>query len=46
MACHIKSSCQEDEGRRQRFKPIFGVEAYFVPSISEWKEEYEKVKAR
>ena len=27
------------------FKPIFGVEAYFVPSISDWKEEYEKVKA-
>jgi len=27
------------------FKPIFGVEAYFVPSIAEWKEEYEKVKA-
>ena len=31
------------EGRD--FKPIFGVEAYFVPSITEWKEEYEKVKA-
>ena len=31
------------EGRD--FKPIFGVEAYFVPSIAEWKEEYEKVKA-
>lgn len=27
------------------FKPIFGVEAYFTPSIKEWKEEYEKVKA-
>jgi DNA polymerase III subunit alpha len=27
------------------FKPIFGVEAYFVPSIKEWREEYEKVKA-
>ena len=27
------------------FKPIFGVEAYFVPSIEEWKEEYERVKA-
>jgi len=24
------------------FKPIFGVEAYFVPSISEWKEEYDR----
>ena len=29
----------------KEFKPIFGVEAYFVPSISEWKEEYEKIKA-
>jgi DNA polymerase-3 subunit alpha len=27
------------------FKPIFGVEAYFVPSLSDWKEEYERVKA-
>jgi len=26
------------------FKPIFGLEAYFLPSISEWKAEYEKVK--
>ena len=26
------------------FKPIFGVEAYFVPSIEDWKNEYEKVK--
>ena len=23
------------------FKPIYGVEAYFVPSIAEWREEYE-----
>jgi len=28
------------------FKPIFGVEAYFVPSISEWKEEYDKQMAQ
>jgi DNA polymerase-3 subunit alpha len=28
----------------KEFKPIFGVEAYFVPSIKEWKEEYEAVK--
>jgi len=27
------------------FKPIFGMEAYFIPSISEWREEYERVKA-
>jgi len=24
------------------FKPIFGCEAYFIPSISEWREEYTK----
>jgi len=27
------------------FKPIFGVEAYFVPSITKWKEAYEEAKA-
>lgn len=27
------------------FKPIFGCEAYFIPSISEWREEYEKYKS-
>ena len=31
------------EGRD--FKPIFGVEAYFIPSIEEWREEYETVMA-
>ena len=29
------------EGRN--FKPIFGCEAYFLPSIDDWKEEYEQV---
>jgi len=24
------------------FKPIFGCEAYFIPSIEEWREEYDK----
>ena len=27
------------------FKPIFGVEAYFIPSVSKWKEEYEEIRA-
>ena len=27
------------------FKPIFGVEAYFIPSIEEWREEYEVAMA-
>ena len=26
------------------FKPIFGCEAYFIPSVEEWQEEYEKAK--
>ena len=28
----------------KKFKPIFGIEAYFVPSIKEWKREYDKAK--
>lgn len=28
----------------KNFKPIFGVEAYFIDSISKWKDEYEKYK--
>ena len=31
----------EEEGRD--FKPIYGVEAYFVPSLSQWRTEYAKV---
>ena len=26
------------------FKPIFGCEAYFIPSVAKWKEEYEEIK--
>ena len=29
----------------KEFKPIFGVEAYFIPSVSNWKKDYEEVKA-
>ena len=32
----------KEEGRE--FKPIYGVEAYFVPSVKKWKAEYERVK--
>ena len=28
------------------FKPIFGVEAYFIPSVAEWRAEYEEVRAK
>ena len=27
------------------FKPIFGVEAYFIPCVNEWKKQYEEHKA-
>ena len=30
-----------DEGKD--FKPIYGVEAYFIPSLDEWREEYDQV---
>jgi DNA polymerase-3 subunit alpha len=30
----------QEEGRD--FKPIYGCEAYFIPSIEEWREEYDK----
>lgn len=29
----------------KEFKPIFGVEAYFLPSIDEWREDYDRIKA-
>jgi DNA polymerase III alpha subunit len=29
----------KEEGRD--FKPIYGVEAYFVPSVADWRKEYE-----
>tara|TARA_A100001515_G_scaffold145054_1_gene151612 strand:+ start:2240 stop:5638 length:3399 start_codon:yes stop_codon:yes gene_type:complete len=30
----------------EKFKPIFGCEAYFIPSIKEWQEEYDKSKKK
>ncbi len=27
------------------FKPIFGVEAYFIPCVNEWRKQYEEHKA-
>ncbi len=32
----------KEEGRE--FKPIFGCEAYFLPSVDEWREQYEAAK--
>jgi DNA polymerase III subunit alpha len=33
----------QKEGKN--FKPIFGVEAYFIPSVANWKKDYENIKA-
>ena len=33
----------QKEGRD--FKPIFGCEAYFIPSVTKWKEEYVQIRA-
>ena len=29
----------------KEFKPIFGCEAYFIPSVKKWKKEYDDIKA-
>ena len=29
----------------KEFKPIFGCEAYFIPSVNKWKKEYEDIKS-
>ena len=36
---------KEMQKEGKKFKPIFGVEAYFLPSLSSWREEYEKAQA-
>jgi len=48
-AAVLHAKKMKDEGKD--FKPIFGVEAYFISSISEWREQYtqameDKKKAR
>jgi DNA polymerase-3 subunit alpha len=37
---HAKKMMEEGKN----FKPIFGVEAYFIPSVKDWKKELEKEK--
>ena len=31
-------------GEGKNFKAIFGVEAYFLPSIQDWREEYDRIR--
>jgi DNA polymerase-3 subunit alpha len=38
----IHAKKMKSEGKD--FKPIFGVEAYFIPSVKDWKKEYDKAK--
>jgi len=35
---------QKMKSEGKEFKPIFGVEAYFLPSIDEWRDDYERIK--
>jgi len=41
---HQVQHAQRMQQEGKNFKPIFGVEAYFLPSINKWKEELEIVK--
>ena len=36
---------QKMKAEGKEFKPIFGVEAYFIPSVEEWQQEYDRIKA-
>ena len=37
---HAKKMSEEGKD----FKPIFGLEAYFIPSIDEWRLDYDRIK--
>ena len=37
---HAKKMSEEGKD----FKPIFGLEAYFIPSIDEWRRDYDRIK--
>ena len=43
LAYQVQHAKQMQEDGKS-FKPIFGVEAYFLPSLNEWGEEYDKAK--
>jgi len=38
MILHAKKMLEDGK----KFKPVFGCEAYFIPSIGDWREEYTK----
>ena len=33
------------EAEGKNFKPVYGIEAYFIPDVDEWREKYEQHKA-
>jgi len=35
---------QKMKSEGKEFKPIFGVEAYFLPSIDDWRDDYNRIK--
>jgi DNA polymerase III alpha subunit (gram-positive type) len=39
----LQAKKMKKEGKN--FKPIFGVEAYFIPCVNQWRKEYEEHKA-
>lgn len=41
---HQVMHAKKMEAAGKEFKPIFGVEAYFLPSIDDWKRDYEEAK--
>ena len=38
---HAKKMCKDGKD----FKPIFGVEAYFIPSVANWREDYDRIRS-
>lgn len=36
--------CKKMNSEGKNMKPLYGVEAYYIPSVSEWEVEYRKVK--
>ena len=42
---HMVTHLEKMRSEGKEFKAIYGMEAYFVPSVAEWKQEYEENKA-
>jgi DNA polymerase III subunit alpha len=42
---HMVTHLEKMRSEGKEFKAIYGMEAYFVPSVAEWKREYEENKA-